>query len=184
MAKEKPDEKAAGEAEKKEPVRARPKQRPPSMIEPYRPSAVWRDFDRVFESFRRDFEDILWPSRSVLDRAYSIVPIFREEWPNVDLEDRGTDFCLTVEVPGFKKEDIEIEVEDKAVEIRASTERKREEKTKEYLRRERAERSFHRRVDLPEEIVADKVEAKLDDGVLELVLPKKTPKVRKKITIK
>ncbi len=87
-----------------------------------------------------------------------------EELPLVDLEDRGRDFCLTVEVPGFKKEEIQIEVEDNAVDIRGSRAMGGEEKAKNYVRRERGYESFHRRVDLPEEIKADKAEAKLSDG--------------------
>ncbi len=184
MSKEESEKKKTSKADKKAITPSRPKQRPPSIIEPYRYTPIWRDFDKLFEDYRKDLEELLWPSRSLLDRAYSMVPRLREEWPVMEFEDRGSDFCLTVELPGFKKEDVEIEIEDRAVDIKASTERRHEEKTEKYTRSERAARSFHRRVVLPEEIVADKVEAKLDDGVLELIMPKKTPKKRRKIEIK
>ncbi len=167
-------------AENKEIASAKLKQDASSEIQPYEASAMWRDFDRIFGNFRRSFEDLLWPSRSIMDRTYSLM----QKWPMMDLTDRDSDYLLTVEVPGFKKEDVEILVGDRAVDIRASTNQKREEKTQEYLRRERAASSFHRRVDLPEEIVADEAEAKLNNGILELVLPKKAPKPKKRIVVK
>ncbi len=167
-------------ADNKQIAPAKPKQDASSEIRPYDSSATWRDFDRIFGNFRRDFEDLLWPSRSILDRTYSLM----QKWPMMDLTDRDSDFLLTVEVPGFKKEDIEILVEDRAIDIRASTGQKREEKTQQFLRRERTASSFHRRVDLPEEIIADKVEAKLNNGILELVLPKKAPKPKKRVVVK
>jgi hypothetical protein len=37
------------------------KSRTPTGLAPYRPSGLWRDFDRIFERFRADFEDLLWP---------------------------------------------------------------------------------------------------------------------------
>ena len=46
-------------SKKRETVPVIPKQKPPSMLEPYRPFDLWMEFDRVFERFRRDFEDFL-----------------------------------------------------------------------------------------------------------------------------
>jgi hypothetical protein len=60
LTQEKPRKKEAA-PEKKEPVQIIPRQRPPSMLEPYRSSELWMDFDRAFERFRRDFENMLWP---------------------------------------------------------------------------------------------------------------------------
>ncbi len=154
------------------------------MIQPSEQNEIMRGFDRIFEDFRSNFEDLLWPSDRIWNRAYSIMPRLTEEAPLIDLEDNGKDFCLTVEVPGFKKEDIRIEVEDKAVDIRGSRSMQDEEKAKDYVRRERGYESFHRRIDLPEEINADKTEASMNDGILELHMPKKSPKTRTKVNIK
>ncbi len=52
------------------------------------------------------------------------------------------------------------------------------------MRKERALESFHRRIELPEVINTGKVQASMTDGVLELVLPKKNPKPRRKVDIK
>jgi HSP20 family protein len=52
----------------------------------------------------------------------------------------------------------------------------KEEHEKSYLHRERSYRAFHRRITLPEEVLADKAKAKMDKGILEIELPKKEPK--------
>jgi HSP20 family protein len=102
----------------------------------------------------------------------------------IDLEDRGKDFVLKAEMPGFKKEDIEIEVQEDLVEITGRVGWKYDKKAKGYVCKERACESFNRVVQLPEEVKTDAVTADLADGVLEIVLPKKSPKKTRKITLK
>ena len=103
--------------------------------------------------------------------------------PSVDLEDRGKDFCLTVDLPGFSKENVEIEVSDDSVVIHAKKAVEEEEKRKNYVRRERAAQTFYRRVPLPEMVRSDDAKANLKNGTLEIMLPKKTPKESKKLAI-
>ena len=105
-----------------------------------------RVFDETFERFRSDFENLLFPFPSEL----SDIPDVRV--PAVDLEDREKDFLLKVEMPGFKKEDIEINVQEDGVEVSAATGWKYDKKEKSYICKERACETFYRYVDLPEEI--------------------------------
>jgi HSP20 family protein len=149
-----------------------------------RPLDLMREFDRVFDSFRSDFEDLLWPSEHLIERMFPIVPTVEVRVPQVDLEDRGKDFRLVAEMPGFKKEDVSIQVADDAVEIEGLVGWKYDDKTKEYICKERECESFYRMITLPEEVKTDNIEANLKDGVLEVVLPKKTPKQKKKISVK
>ena len=149
-----------------------------------RPLDLSREFDRVFESFRRDFEDLLWPSERSIEQLFSRMPVVEVRLPQVDLEDRGKDFLLKAEMPGFKKEDVNIQVTDDSVEIEGIVGWKYDDKTKEYICKERECESFYRMITLPEEIKTDNIEANLKDGVLEIVLPKKTPKQKKKISVK
>ena len=143
-----------------------------------------QEFDRVFESFRRDFEDLLWPSERSIERLFSRMPAVEARVPQVDLEDRGKDFRLVAEMPGFKKEDVNIQVTDDSVEIEGIVGWKYDDKTKEYICKERECETFYRMITLPEEVKTDNIEANLRDGVLEIVLPKKTPKQKKKISVK
>jgi len=148
-----------------------------------RPLDLAQEFDRVFESFRSDFEDLLWPSERSINRLFSM-PTVEVRVPQVDLEDRGKDFRLVAEMPGFKKEDVNIQVTDDSVEIEGIVGWKYDDKTKEYICKERECESFYRMITLPEEVKTDNIEANLKDGVLEVVLPKKTPKQKKKISVK
>jgi len=143
-------------------------------------SDLWRAFDDMFDSFRQDFEDLLFPSPWT--RAYPVIPETRV--PLMDLEDRGEDYMLKAEMPGFKKDEIEIEVQENSVEITGRVGWKYDKKAKGYICKERACESFYRIMQLPEEIKTDDVKADLSEGVLEIVLPKKSPKKGRKITLK
>ena len=163
--------------EKKKSIVARKKESP-FVVAPFG-SDLWRAFDDIFENFRSDFEDLLFPSPWT-----SIYPAFPEvRVPLIDLEDRGKDFLLRAEMPGFKKEDIEIEVQDDSVEITGRVGWKYDKKAKGYVCKERACESFNRIVQLPEDIKTDAVTANLEDGILEVVLPKKSPKKTRRITL-
>ena len=143
------------------------------------PSDFYKAFNDTFERFRRDFEDVLFPT--YWDRVMSLVPEMRI--PAVDLEDRENDFLLKVEMPGFKKEDIEIEVQDDSLTITGEVGWKYDKKAREYLCKERACKTFYRRVDLPEEIKVDGVTASLKEGILEINIPKKTAKQKRTVKI-
>jgi HSP20 family protein len=164
---------------KKENVPIIPKKRPPSMLEPYTSSDLWMEFDEAFDRFRRDFENLLWPSEEL--------PMMREmetRMPAIDLEDRGDKYMMTVDVPGFRNDEIEINVWDSMVEISGCRETKQDEETKGYVRKERSSESFYRQMALPEEVKVDDAQANLQNGILELTLPKKVPKKKKKVPIK
>lgn len=129
-------------------------------------------FDETLDRFRHDFEDLLFPAADLM-----VFPEFPEvRTPAVDLEDKGKDFVLKAEMPGFKKDEIEINVQEDGIEISGMSGWKYDEKQESYLCKERACKSFYRYVDLPEEIKVDDVNADLSDGVLEVTLPKKAPK--------
>jgi HSP20 family protein len=163
----------------KVPAAIKPRKKPTALA-PVAPLDVWRAFDDVFGRFRSDFEDLLFPS--YWGSALSLLPETRV--PAVDLEDREKDYLLRAEMPGFKKEDIEIEVQDDSVEITGKVGWKYDKKAQAYICKERACQSFYRMVELPEEIKADEVAANLSEGVLEVTLPKKAPKQKRKVAVK
>ena len=169
--------------EKEAPATQRERRRNTELA-PYDYVSPWRDFDRTFERFRNDLEVPLWPIRPFprirFPRMFSTGTMV----PRMDLEDRGKDFLLTAEVPGFKKEDIDLEITRDGVEIKAATGWKQDVERKSYVHKERGSRSVYRSIRLPEEVKTELAEATLKDGVLEVVLPKKAPKPKKKLTVK
>jgi HSP20 family protein len=99
------------------------------------------------------------------------------------LGDLGKDFRLAVDSPGFSKQDVEIEVSDDFVTIHAKRTQSEEEKKRNYVRRERTAQAFYRKVQLPERVRSDDAKASLNNGMLEITLPKKEAKETKKLTI-
>lgn len=81
--------------------------------------------------------------------------------PAIDLEDRGDKHVMTVEMPSFKNDEIEINVWDSAVEVSGCGETKQDKETRGYVRKERSSESFYRKTALPEEIKVDDTEASL-----------------------
>ena len=163
---------------KKATLPAKKAPRKPTAIRKAQPQDIWQAFDETFERFRNDFQDILLPFSDV------IVSMPETRVPAIDLEDHEKEYVLKAETPGFKKEDIEINVLDDAVEISAAAGWKYNEKEKAYICKERACKSFYRYVDLPESIRVNDVNADLTNGVLEIMLPKKAPKTKRKVQLK
>ena len=83
----------------------------------------------------------------------------------------------------LNKEDVDIEVGDDMVKVTAKRTQTEEEKRSNYVRKERAAQTFFRSVPLPEKIQCEETKASLNNGVLEITLPKKEPTETKKITI-
>jgi HSP20 family protein len=169
-------EKKAGEVKKKS----------EEGIEPYVFPDVQRDFDRMMEKFQREFEDFweLPPMRHGMRWKHRFPLMPREAMaPSVDLEDRGSDFRLTMDLPGFDKENVDIEVNEDSVMVRAEKTQSEEEKKKNFVRRERTAQTFYRSVPLPEKVRSDEAKASLNNGLLEITLPKKEPREAKKLKI-
>ena len=93
-----------------------------------------------------------------------------------DVTDTGDAFVLDAELPGFKKEDIKIDVENDCLTISAERKLDEEEKQKNFIKRERFYGSFSRSFDVSGVNVAG-IEAAYNDGVLKLTMPKKVETV-------
>ncbi|NLC70531.1 MAG: Hsp20/alpha crystallin family protein [Desulfuromonadaceae bacterium] len=92
--------------------------------------------------------------------------------PSVDIFEDGDELVVKAEVPGMKKEEIDISISGDCITI--SGEKKTEDKVekKNYYRYERSFGSFHRRFPLPVETRIDEARATFQDGILEIRLPK------------
>lgn len=133
-------------------------------------------FDNIFESFRRDMEDVLsmrrWP---FLSAGIGPVSDLETRLPLLDMEDLGDKYEITLEAPGIPKEKITIKAGIDYIDISGEEEKRTEEKRKNYLYNERSYSSLRRRISTPEEIVPSKIDAKMENGVLRVEVPKKTP---------
>jgi HSP20 family protein len=130
------------------------------------------DIDRSLDRLKQNFDEFFWgPGTSFLE-----LPDYRT--PYLDVVDLGDKYEMQVEMPGIKKEDINIEVTPTTVEICAENKETSEEKGKNWLRQERSSMDFYRCLELPEELKTGSIDAELKDGVLTLSLPKAEPKAR------
>jgi HSP20 family protein len=165
----------------------RRKERKEGMVPRDHPGSTWAspwtmlsDMDRVFDDFRSEWENIFLAPRSLANEMV--------RQPLVDLADNGKEYLVKAEIPGIKKEDLRIEVTQDSLEISGETsvEEKEEDKETGYIRKERRYSRFYRALPLPENVLTDKVEAELADGVLTVKLPKAAPpeKKAKKIPVK
>ena len=93
-----------------------------------------------------------------------------------DVTDTGDAFVLDAELPGFKKEDIKIDVENDCLTISAERKLDEEEKQKNFIKRERFYGSFSRSFDVSG-VNVDGIEAAYNDGILKLTMPKKVETV-------
>jgi len=136
------------------------------------PLTLWRPFGELDEM------------RSRLDRLY-------EQWfdgeqrdwmPAIDVERGKDELTVRADIPGFKPDEVKIEVQDNVLTISGEQEEQSEAKEKTYLRRERRHGSFMRSMALPNGVDPSKITAKTTDGVVEVTIP--LPKAKKEpITI-
>ena len=98
-----------------------------------------------------------------------------------DIQDKGDSYLLQADLPGFKKEDIHIDLDGETMTIRAERHSEHEEQDKKgsYVRCERSYGSYERAFDVSG-IDTDKIGAQYADGVLKLTMPKKSATVSAK----
>ncbi|WP_076792069.1 Hsp20/alpha crystallin family protein [Chlorobium sp. KB01] len=132
-----------------------------------------RDPLRMFEDV---FNDKVSPFFSSM-----IAPSFK-----VDISEDENAINIEADLPGVKKEDVKVSMDDDVLCITAERTQSEEEKKKGYHRIERSWGSLSRSFTVGENINAEKIEASYDNGVLKIVLPKSEPKPKtgKEISIK
>ena len=121
--------------------------------------------------------------RSRFDRIFDeLIDGGERTWtPAIDVVREDDNLVMRADVPGIKPEEVKVEVQDDILTVSGSHEERKEEKEKDYLRRERRYGSFRRSMALPAGVEAKKIKAKTHDGIVEVVIP--LPKESKKETI-
>ena len=104
----------------------------------------------------------------------------------VEVRDKKDEYDVRAELPGVKKEDLDIEINDNYLTLSATNSEEKNEEEKTYKKSEFSYGEFSRTLYLPQDVDTDKIDAKLEHGVLKLVIPKlnKEDKSIKKITVK
>ncbi len=124
------------------------------------------DLSNYFDDFEKNFFGDYSPKMASL---------------KTDIIDKGNAYVIEADVPGFKKEDISIDIDGQYLTIKAEKKEEKEKKEENYICRERRCGSYTRSFDISN-VKADGISAEFDNGVLKLTLPKleeEAPKMRR-----
>jgi HSP20 family protein len=99
--------------------------------------------------------------------------------PPANVTETKNEFNIELSAPGLKREDFKVEVEDGALVISCEKKEESNSEEKNYTRREFSYNSFYRSFPLPENVLEDKINAKYENGMLKVVLPKKEVSISK-----
>ena len=122
---------------------------------------VMSPFENVFNDF---FEGEFLPSRRNRNSG---------SLPAANIKETEKSFLVELASPGMTKEDFKIELDEDLLTIRSERETEKEETETRYTKREFNYTSFVRSFRLPEEVDAEKITAKYEEGILQLEIPKK-----------
>ncbi len=103
-------------------------------------------------------------------------PVFFDETKDMrtDIKETENGYSLDIEMPGFKKENLSVSLEDGYLTVSGTKRVDKDDKTK-YLRKEISE-SFQRSYYVGKDVTEESIKAKYADGILSLDVPKSTPK--------
>jgi HSP20 family protein len=150
-----------------------------SPMTAYRPNSMEDQFGRMVETM---FEDFFAPAAQAA--AMSRWPEEGTSSPRLNVTEDEKSFQVQAEMPGVKKEDVKVSIDRQRVTIEAETRQEQEKREGENLvYAERTARKFMRSFMLPTEVDDAGADARLEDGVLSLSLPKKQAGGAKRLTI-
>ncbi|HEY3178462.1 MAG TPA: Hsp20/alpha crystallin family protein [Casimicrobiaceae bacterium] len=141
------------------------------------------DIDRIFENFgtgRSLFPTELWHG-GALGRESSVA-----SWaPRIEMGEKEGKLCISADLPGVKKEDLDVHIDEDAVTIAGERRQERTVDESGYYQSERSYGSFYRSIPLPEGMETDSATAEFKDGVLQIEIPAPRLKSRgRKLEIK
>lgn len=120
-------------------------------------------FQRWNEEMDRLFEDFGFGGGSLARGG--------QTWtPQIEMFQRGNDLIVRADLPGMKKEDVQVEINEHRIVIQGERRSEHEEEREGWFRAERSYGSFSRTIPLPEGTIADSAKASFKNGVLEITL--------------
>jgi HSP20 family protein len=128
----------------------------------------------MFDQFFGPFDELFQPLFPLATRSLSEQAGLKQ--PIVDVQDRGDHFSLTAELPGFTKDEVQVKVDSDGLELRA--EKSETVKKREKGAYQKSSRSYCQYLSLPDQVVAEKVDGTMKNGILELKLPKRVSKLK------
>jgi len=142
------------------------------------------EMERMMESFwGKDPWTNMFPIHWQRPAWAELKPPFEGRTPKVDVIDRDTEVVVKAELPGVKKENLDVTLTDDMLTLRASTREESDKEAGHYHRRELSSGEFVRSVSLPAAVDGSKAKASFKDGLLELTVPKLKAEKRHSVKI-
>ena len=133
---------------------------------------IQKEVEKVAKEFKSLLEEL---DRELFSPALREKKEFREGfvYPEVEVHERSDSIVVEVELPGVKKEDLELFVSEGEIELTAKRRVIEEISETEYTRRRRIKKGYYLRLKLPAPVEPERAKARLEDGLLRIILPKK-----------
>jgi|SRR6266542_2288494 len=139
----------------------------PSFASPF--EFMDRMTDEMDRWFDRVSRDLGFPRRSWLSRREFGTPSRQGIWsPRIEAFQKGDRFIVRAELPGLKKDEVNVELTKDALTIHGQRREEHEEEREGYYHSEREYGEFHRTIPLPEGVIGESAQADFHDGVLEV----------------
>ncbi len=154
----------------------KPKTKPASAARGMKP---WEQWERFMDEFVPGRLMHRWGAPDWADLWAGMQPAM----PSVDVIDRDEEVVVKAEIPGVRKEDVDISVTDRTLTLSGKTQQEETEEKEHFHRREIQRGEFSRTLTLPAAVDADRATAQFEDGMLVVTLPKVTKTARKRVEI-
>jgi len=132
-----------------------------------------RLWDQVFPTSRRFLREL--PVKAIMARKTTP--------PAIDIIERPEAIIVKAELPGVEKDNIDISLQENRLTISGNIEKDKEEKKEDFYYSERSYTSYSRSIDIPCRVNAERITAKLKNGILTVTMPKAEDVKAKKITV-
>ena len=146
-----------------------------------------RPFDELFDNFRQDMEDTFFTPFMNPFKTFGTagsMDLIETRVPLCDIIDKGDKYTISFEVPGIRKDKIEVKATEEYLTVSGVEEKKNEKEEGNYVLRERTYKSFSRKIPFSENIIPAKIDATVENGILKIEVPKQKPTSIEETSIK
>ena len=132
---------------------------------------IWDPFQDI-KTFHREIDRLF---KEIYTKPIEKKELIRQ--PLTDITETKENMIVRMEIPGISKKDIELKITDEMITIKAQKKTEAKEEKEGYCRKERSYTSFQRAFRLPKKVKSEKAEAKLEEGILKITIPKAKPEL-------
>jgi len=142
-------------------------------------NSIWKEMRRMRNRMDSLFDDFFYSEPKYLledsNKKGSVITKDNYRAPLFDISETDKEYKIALEIPGSKKEDIKVNINDNNLEIKVEhkKEDKKEDKEKGYYSYRKSYCGYYRSFTLPQNIDSNNIDAEYKEGVLQLVIPKK-----------